>query len=324
MERVRGFAARASRVDVPVLLMGETGTGKTLLARTIHEAGTRRDGRFVPVNCAGIPDGLFESELFGHVRGAFTGAGRRRAGLFEAAEGGTLFLDEVGELRPEQQAKLLTVLDDGRVRPVGGDRTSRVDVRVIAATARDPLLARSDGFRRDLYHRLAVLRCVLPPLRARPGDISELAGRTLRRLAGKHGLDVPRITPGGMRFLTSHPWPGNVRELLHALEAALVLCDGDALRPSLLRRVVAPPRQAPTEEGGESRGSTRYSFYGTAEEERARIRAALVRARGNKSAAARALGMARNTLASKIRKYEIAPGEIDGYAAGGGEWPSEG
>lgn len=307
MEAVRRFARRASEVDVPVLLSGETGTGKSLLARWIHERSPRAGAPFVAVNCAGVPEGLFESEFFGHQRGAFTGAHTDRKGLFEVSEDGTLFLDEVGELHPGQQAKMLTVLEDHELRRVGGSRTVRVDVRVVAATSRDLAGAVTSGaFRRDLFHRIALLHCALPPLRDRPGDLEELAVHFLRLAARKHGLGEPHLDPDALGFLRSRSWPGNVRELAHLLEAALILAGDARLEPDHLRAAVPAPDAAPSPPPRpRSRPGRRYTFHGSPEEEKRMIVEALERCRGNRTRAARELGMARNTLRARLRKYGI-------------------
>ena len=317
MEAVRRFARRASEVEVPVLLAGETGTGKTLLARWIHGKSERAGGPFVAVNCAGVPGSLFESEFFGHRRGAFTGAHADRRGFFELAHGGTLFLDEAGELEAGQQAKLLTVLEDHELRPVGGSRPVRVDVRVVAATSRDLARAvRAGEFRRDLFHRIALLHCVLPPLRSRPEDVEELARHFLGRAARKHGVAEPGLDGAVLDFLRSCPWPGNVRELAHLLEAAVILADGGSLDVECLRRALPPahtvpdPRPLREEEtppdhrAGRRRGR-RYTFHGSPEEEKRMIVEALERCRGNRTRAARELGMARNTLRARLRRYGI-------------------
>ena len=317
MARVRDFARRAAAVEVSVLLLGETGTGKSLVARIIHGAGARSRRRFLVVNCAGVPDGLFESEFFGHQRGAFTGAQETRRGLFELAEGGTLFLDEVGEMKAPLQAKLLTVLEEGEVRRVGGDKSFHVDVRVISATARDlGGDVSSGGFRRDLYHRLAVLRCVLPPLRHRREDIPVLAAEILRHLQRKHGGPATPLSRAVEEYLCGLAWRGNVRELAHTLEAALIL--------SGKSRVTVRSVEAAMYEGGDDRydpqgeeetpsnPGRRYSFLGSEQEERARILEALIRSRGNKTRAARELGMARNTLRAKLKKHGL-----DGLPLGG-------
>lgn len=312
MKRLRSRLERAARSDVPVLLTGETGTGKTLAARVLHGASPRRNRPFVPVNCAGIPGTLFESEVFGHERGAFTGAVERRKGLFETAHRGTLFLDELGELAPEQQAKLLTVLDHGELRRVGADHTVAVDVRLVSATSKRLRAAEEDRpFRPDLYHRLAVVRIRIPPLRERPEDIGVLAEDCLSRLARRHGAERVRLTPGGLSFLEGRSWPGNVRELVHVLEAALVLSGSPTLGAPALREVMQeiggdrPSGSDPPPLEGSGTPSRRYSFYGSAEAERERIRRALERCRGNKTRAARLLGMSRTTLRGRVRRYGL-------------------
>lgn len=304
MAGVRAFAARAARVDAPVLLTGETGTGKGLVARAIHRASRRAARPFVAVNCAGVPDGLFETEFFGHRKGAFTGALETHRGLFEQAHTGVLFLDEVGELAPALQAKLLTALEEREVRRVGEEQPLRVDVRVIAATGLDLERAMAEGrFRRDLYHRVAVLRCTLPPLRDRREDIPILTAHFLEAFARRQGCALPRLTDAARRLLLTHPWPGNVRELAHALEAAALLSDHGVIDAEHLEASLAPVPPAPS-----STGRARYSFFGSRGQERERILEALLRCRGNKSRAARELGMARNTLRAKIAEYGLDGG----------------
>jgi DNA-binding NtrC family response regulator len=315
MQSVRSFLRRAAPVDAPVLLVGETGTGKSHVARRLHELGSRSEGPFVPVNCAGVPESLFESEFFGHRRGAFTGAREARQGLFEQASGGTLFLDEVGELPLRQQAKLLAVLEDGRVRRVGGERWRSVDVRVVSATCRDlDRGVEEGGFRPDLYHRLALLRCRLPPLRERTGDLLPLARGILRRVGERHGRPGVQVDPDVSAILLGHPWPGNVRELAHALEAAVILSPGSTLDAGTLERIVsqvpvpggAGGSRGPADDGPPPKPPTgRYSFFGSPEDERELIRQALETHRGNRTRAARALGMSRTTLRSKIRRYGL-------------------
>ena len=324
---IRAFGRRAAAVDAPVLLTGESGTGKGLLARAIHCASKRARGPFIAVNCAGVPDTLFESEFFGHTRGAFTGAQQAHRGLLEQAHHGTLLLDEIGELAPPLQAKLLTALEEGEFRRVGGERTIQVDLRLIAATSvdLDQAVERGD-FRRDLFHRLLVLAFRLPALRERDGDVDLFIHDLLPRLATKYHRSPPAIDPLAAERLRAASWPGNVRQLAHALEAAILACDGHRLRlrhlpdsilraPKARRDDALPGAAAPLASsapptnaypaGEAPRG--RYSFYGSATDERRLILDTLRRCRGNKTRAAAALGMARNTLRAKLADYERSP-----------------
>jgi formate hydrogenlyase transcriptional activator len=240
MARVQEEIEQVAATDSPVLLMGETGTGKDLAARLVHGGSRRRDEPFVIVNCAALPVELIESELFGHERGAFTGADRRVVGRFEIADGGTLFLDEVGELPLEVQATLLRVLDSGEFQRLGSPRTLKTDVRLIAATNRDLTRARQEGrFRSDLYYRLGVLPIVLPPLRDRPEDIPLLVWHFIAQKQARLGASVERVPTALMQALTAHSWPGNVRELEHVIERALILTrDGTlAADPAALRKL---------------------------------------------------------------------------------------
>ncbi len=241
MAGLRRFVEVAAAADVPVLIQGETGTGKTMVARMIHAAGSRSDHPFVAINCAGMPEALFESEMFGHEKGAFTGAVGSREGLVEAAGAGTLFLDEVGDLPPSQQAKILTVIEDREVRRVGDHRTRPVHFRLIAATGRDLMVETAVAdFRRDLLHRLTVLRIVIPPLRERPDDVERLAKRFLKRLARQYQRPGLRLDESAWSFVRDHPWPGNVRELEHLLEGAVILTAGSRLDADVLRSVALP------------------------------------------------------------------------------------
>ncbi len=273
--------------DVSVLLGGETGTGKELLARAIHYHSPRAAGPFVEVNCAAIPANLIESELFGHERGAFTGAVAAKPGLFELADGGTLFLDEVGHLPLELQAKILRALESREIRRVGGQAAKRVDVRVVAATHVDlPAAVRRGEFREDLFYRLNVVAIALPPLREREGDVEVLADAFANRLAAQYGLPVPALSPEVRAALRRHRWPGNVRELRNAVERALVLSPPGTIDPGELRL-----------EAGEVPGDGRLPFPADlATIARAAARAMLEETGGNKSEAARRLGISRPRL----------------------------
>ena len=223
---------RVAAADVPLLIGGETGTGKGLVTRIVHAESRRAGGPFVEVNCAALPEGLLESELFGHEKGAFTGAARSRRGLFAQADGGTLFLDEIGDIPPSIQVKLLHVLEEGMVRPVGSDRASRIDVRVVAATHRDLRQSvRAGAFREDLFYRLDVVSIQLPPLRQRREDIPFLAEHFMREQRTRHPQSpVQRFSPEAMKRLLDYNWPGNARELSHVVERALVLSRGSEIQ----------------------------------------------------------------------------------------------
>ena len=290
---VRAVAARRCTV----LLHGETGTGKEVLARQLHAAGDRAAGPFVPVDCASLSDALFESQLFGHSRGAFTGAARDAIGFARAADGGTLFLDEVGELPPAQQAKLLRLLQERCVTPVGEARPVPVDVRVVCATHRDlEAMVAAGTFRQDLYYRLAIVTLTVPPLRDRPGDVRALAEHFLTAQAALYGEAVKRLSPAAARALDGHAWPGNVRELANAMERAHVLAEGDEVAPEHLPPAVtrATPRTSatPPELCLES-------------VERHTIREALRRSHGRKTEACRLLGINLQRLNRRIDKLAI-------------------
>ncbi len=243
MQAVFALIRQAAPGDANVLISGESGTGKELVAKALHYNSPRADRPFVPVNCAAVPATLLESELFGHVKGAFTGAVRARRGLFREAEGGTLFLDEIGDMAPELQAKLLRAIEDRAVRPVGSDETVPVDLRLVAASNKDLVARIQDGlFREDLYYRLAVIPIQLPPLRERREDIPLLAEHFLRRAAA--GRAIRGFTPEAMAAVLRHPWPGNVRELENVVERAVTLTVGDLVRPEALL-LDASPAPAP-------------------------------------------------------------------------------
>ena len=301
-ETLRAVLTRAARLlphgDTTALIVGETGTGKELLARAIHNGGPRRGAPFVPVNCSALPSNLIESELFGHERGAFTDAHSTKPGLFEVADGGTLFLDEVGTLPSDVQAKLLRVLEDHVVRRVGGTKSRQVDVRIIAATNENLATAIQTGeFRQDLFYRLGVVTLTLPPLRDRGDDVLLIAERLLEREAERHGLARPGLDMGARRALSGHPWPGNVRELKNAVERALLLSPpGDLLLSELL-----PAERAPRIAGP-------LPFPAPLDEiTAAAARATLDVSGGNRSEAARRLRISRQRLRRLLAEDDPAP-----------------
>lgn len=294
MQQVYRLARKVAFRETPVLIYGETGTGKELVARAIHAESSRRGGLFIVVDCGVLPPNLIESELFGYVAGAFTGATRAKEGLFQAAHGGTLFLDEIGELPLGLQPKLLRVLQEGEVRPVGATRAVPVNVRVIAATHRDlQEEVRVDRFREDLYFRLAVVTLKVPSLRDRRDDIPLLTQHFVERTAGP-GFDTT-ILPDAMDLLRQYDWPGNVRELANAIERAVALNTNGPIRKEDLPTAV----QSST---GPSiaRGNGSLSI---AEAERHAIEHALKRANNNKIEAARLLGIGKTTLYRKLKEY---------------------
>ncbi len=306
MRRVMDQLRKIAAADTTVLVLGESGTGKELVARALHAQGPRREGPFVSVSCAAIPEGLLESELFGHERGAFTGAIRRKLGRFELASGGTLFLDEVGEIPPAIQVKLLRVLQERRFERVGGEETIDVDVRVVSATNRDLAAEAAAGrFREDLYYRLAVLPVTLPPLRDRTGDVAELARYFVGKLSPRVGRRVSGFTPEAMALLEGHRWPGNVRELENVVEQALVFAEGDLIRPEDLPDGLRAPRPAPPV----PLPTGDRSLTEVLEElERQIILAAWEKAKGVKAETARLLGIKPSALYYKLEKYGITRG----------------
>jgi len=294
--------------DLPVLIEGESGTGKELIARAIHFNGARNERPFVIENCAALPDALLESELFGHVRGAFTGAYKNRKGLLEQADGGTLFLDEIGDMSAEMQKKLLRFMQEGEFRVLGSDRVVKVDVRVLAASHKKlETLVQEGSFREDLYYRTAVLTVPLPPLRKRRDDIPILAEHLLARAAREAGSDVPALPHEVMSALVAHEWPGNVRELENELRRLVVL-GRDGVRLEHLSDSVRSGRGPVRVEGGENGADVAASGelrVAVAELERRSIEAALVQADGNKSRAAGQLGISRFALQRKLDKYGL-------------------
>ncbi len=300
MKEVFAKIQRAAPVDSTVLILGESGTGKELVAQALHHNSLRKKGPFVAVNCAAVPATLVESELFGHVRGAFTGATDRRIGRFEQADGGTLFIDEIGDFELSLQAKLLRVLETLTVTPVGGHEDRQVNVRVVAATSREiPRMVQDGTFREDLFYRLNVVTITLPPLRERPDDIPLLIEHFLKEISEQKHTDPKRIAAEVMRRFEQYRWPGNVRELRNTLESMMVLAEGDVLLESDL-----PERIAESEPKlGESReiptGLTMEEL------ERLAIVKALDQFSGNRTHAANRLGISVRTLQRKLRQYEL-------------------
>jgi DNA-binding NtrC family response regulator len=286
---------RVSRFKTNVLLLGESGVGKELVARAFHEQGPRAKRQFVPLNCAALNRELLENELFGHEKGAFTGATERKKGLFEFADGGTLFLDEIGEMDPSTQAKLLRVLERGEFRRVGGLEKVRADVSVIAATNHDLSHAIAAGrFRRDLYYRLKVVTLHVSPLRSRKGDIPELVESFVRDFNARNGTEIFGVSPKALKLLAEHDWPGNVRELRNAVESAAILSTGPVLGPELFVLDRAPVRAA---------GPVAQQTLAQAERE---LIEATVARTSTRVEAAEALGIGLRTLYAKLRTYEKA------------------
>jgi len=284
---------KVAPTDATVLLLGESGTGKEVAARAVHRWSRRAGGPFVAVNGAALSESLLESELFGHERGAFTGAATRRRGRIELAEGGTLFLDEIGELKPDLQVKLLRFLQERTFERVGGNQTIRCDVRFVAATNRDLQRLMEEGrFREDLYHRLAVFPVTLPPLRARRGDVEPLARALLARIGRRLGCPEPKLSAAAVACLMRNPWRGNVRELGNALERALILSEGGEVRPEHLLPVAV---------GGDVGRPVRS----LADAERELIVATLAAVGGHRKNAAERLGIGLRTLYDKLKRHGI-------------------
>jgi two-component system response regulator HydG len=297
-------ATKVAATDTTVLMTGESGTGKEVVARFIHRGSPRKDAPFVALNCAALPENLLESELFGHEKGAFTGALAARPGRIEQASGGVLFLDEVGEMSPSVQAKFLRVLQEREYQRLGGTRTHKADVRVLAATNRNLKAAIAQGaFREDLYYRLAVFDIALPPLRERPEDIAVLVEAFLEEIGRSMGRPAAGISEDVKERLVAYPWPGNVRELRNAIERAVILCEGGLITSEHLplgvaaatRPETALPAAAPPAHEATTLGSV----------ERAMIVSALARAGNNKSEAARLLGLSRAQLYSRLEKHGL-------------------
>ncbi|HTJ22367.1 MAG TPA: sigma-54 dependent transcriptional regulator [Gemmatimonadaceae bacterium] len=300
MREVMASIRRVADGDTTVLITGETGTGKELAARAVHELSPRRHAPLLAVNCGALAEGVLESELFGHVRGAFTGAVRDRVGVFEAAQGGTIFLDEIGEMSPSVQQRLLRVLQEREVTRVGATRAVKVDVRVVAATNRElGAMVEQGRFREDLYYRLAVFPIALPPLRDRVADIPLLVEHALSALRSRRGgAERLACSPFAMRLLRAYDWPGNVRQLFAVLERAAVEADYGRIEAQHL-----PPELRAAAKGGEQR----YRVNGSDSDERDAIAAALAQTGGALAQSAELLGMGRTTLWRKLKFYGLTP-----------------
>jgi two-component system response regulator HydG len=287
---------RFAKADTNTLILGETGVGKEVVATLLHSQSPRNEAPFVVVDCAGLHEELLQSELFGHERGAFTGASKKKHGLFEVANGGTLFLDEVGDTSPDIQAKLLRVLETSRFRHLGGTAEIEVDVRIVAATNRDLREAISRGhFREDLFYRLATLTLKIPPLRERTGDIRELAEHFTARFNHQYSLSK-EFTPEAMDLLVQYGWPGNVRELIHVVQQAVVLCDQDEIGTGDIPQSVRTNLQPATEPG-------RIEVATLRELERRHVTSVLDRVGGNRARAAELLGISERNLYRLLHKY---------------------
>ena len=299
MRRVVEICRQIAPTNATVLIEGESGTGKELVAKALHNNSPRKDRNLVVLNCAALSESILESELFGHEKGAFTGAVASRKGRFEHADGGTLFLDEVGDMPATTQIKLLRVIEDGEIVRVGSNEPRRVDVRIVSATNQDlDELVERGKFREDLYFRLKVVRIYLPPLRERREDIPLLTEHYIRRLAGEHGKSISGITPGAQRALNSYDWPGNVRELINALETMIVLTRSEVLDEELI-----PPEIR--SEGDQPQAADLGPGMSLAGAERVLIARTLEMTGGNRQQAARILRIGQRTLYRKIKQYGL-------------------
>jgi two-component system response regulator HydG len=316
-------ARQVANSDIPVLILGESGTGKELIARAIHENSRRRKNRLVALNCAGLAESILEDELFGHVRGSFTGAGTDREGRFEHANHGTLFLDEVGDMPGTMQAKLLRVLENGEVVRLGSNEPRRVDVRLVSATNRDiEQMVADKSFREDLYFRIKGISIRIPPLRERREDIPLLVYFFLKQFTQKHGKEIKAVSPEAQHMLTHYAWPGNVRQLRHAVENAVVLCESETIRPHDLPSDIKPsganssvsstatpivatvvPTAAATDDA--SNALNDLASHTQEELNVMQIKAALAKYHGNRELAAKALGIGERTLYRKIKEYNL-------------------
>jgi len=305
IQQVRDMIAKLARGQAPVYISGDSGTGKELAARLIHDLGPRASQPFVPVNCGAIPEQLMESEFFGHKKGSFTGAVQDKAGLFQAADGGTLFLDEVGDLPIPMQVKLLRAIQEKSVRPVGTQAEIKVNVRILSATHKDLMQLVEEGkFRQDLYYRLNVIELKIPALKERPDDIPLLAEKLCNNLASNMGIEAPAISEDGMKALQSYDFPGNVRELENILERALTLCDGQEITASdLAINQPASPVSTTSESAPAVEGESLDDYLQRIE--RTAIMDALEKSGQNKTAAAKLLGITFRALRYKLEKLGI-------------------
>ena len=315
MNRVRDLVQRVAPTDARVLILGESGTGKELVAIAIHALSKRRGKAFVRVNSAAIPRDLVESEMFGHERGAFTGATERRRGRFELAHGGTLFLDEVGDLGPEAQAKLLRAIETGVVERVGGGKRIEVDVRVVAATNKDLRARVGEGmFRQDLLFRLEVVPIQLPPLRERMEDLPLLVAHAIQRLRARHGLPPPHINKKGMEALERYPWPGNVRELLNVMERLAILSPGTPVGREEVARLLPYPRLTRGSDPAYREGDPRTLKERLDDYERVLLQGALEGAKGKVAEAGRRLRTDRANLYRRMRRLGLRGSEDEGVS----------
>ena len=311
MERVRHVVDQVAPTSMTVLITGESGTGKDVVARLIHERSHREGRPFVAVNCAALPEGVLESELFGHEKGAFTGAIAAKTGLFEQANGGSIFLDEIGNISPNMQAKLLRVLQEHEVKPVGSTRSIKVDIRVLSATNRDLKELVDEGkFREDLYYRLNILTIPIPPLRERSEDIPSLVWHFVKKYAREFRKDISKVSAEAMNLLVSHNWPGNVRELENTMERAILLSSGKIIDPSNLPENIAAPGEEDSfdiprtsDELKELKKELRRKSI--EDIERLFVTEALKRNEWNASKAAEDVGMLRPNFQALMKKHNI-------------------